>query len=127
MKKPHEEWFYMAGEDLRFAASGMKDGFYAHVCGLSQQAAEKAMKGYLVFSGKDYPKSHDLPALCRLMDVDWLDDYLGALKKLSQFYVPLRYPDAIAGSLPEGLPGEKEARQAIKWAQEIVELIQKNC
>ncbi|OGQ46912.1 MAG: hypothetical protein A3H42_02125 [Deltaproteobacteria bacterium RIFCSPLOWO2_02_FULL_46_8] len=58
------------------------------------------------------------------MHVDWMETHLSALKKLSEFYVPLRYPDAIAGSLPEGLPGEDDAKNALEWATAIVETIE---
>lgn len=124
MKKPHEDWFWFAHEDLRFAKAGLGDDFYPHVCFLAQQAVEKAMKGFLVAKGKDYPKSHDLIRLRRLMDVDWLEPHLQALKTLSEVYVPLRYPDAIAGTLPEGLPDKKDAEEFYQWAEEIVALIE---
>jgi len=124
MKKPHEDWFYMAHQDLAFAKSGLKDGFFPHVCFLSQQAVEKAMKGFLVYQDKDYPKTHGLVTLKRLIDVDWLDEHLSPIKKLSEFYVPLRYPDAIPGSLPQGLPDEEDAKNALHWAEEIVSSIE---
>lgn len=126
MKKPQDNWLYLAEEDLKFAKAGFRDEFYAHVCFLSQQGVEKAMKGFLVAKGKKYPKSHDLLALQQLMNVPWLEEYLNAIKNLSEFYVPLRYPDAMAGSLPEGLPGKEEAADALKWAKEIVAAIEKH-
>lgn len=58
-----------------------------------------------------------------VMEVEWLEDHAGQLKKLSDFYVPLRYPDAMIGTLPDGLPGEKEAQDALQWANEICQLI----
>jgi len=124
MKKPHDDWFYFAGEDLAFARSGFEDGFYAHVCFLSQQAVEKAMKGYLVVQGKKYPKTHNLIDLLGLMDVNWLDSYLSVLKMLSEVYIPLRYPDAVAGALPERLPGREDADEMLKSAEKIVQEIQ---
>lgn len=126
MKKPHDGWFYLAGEDLAFARDGLEGGFYAHVCVLSQQAVEKAMKGYLVSKKKDYPRTHGLMMLKELMNAPWLDEHIVHLKKLSEFYVPLRYPDAMPGSLPDGLPGKDDASDALNWAEEIVGLIRKH-
>lgn len=83
------------------------------------------MKGFLVSEKRDYPKSHDLLLLHRLMRVDWLDEHLVTLKKMSLFYIPIRYPDAMAGSLPEGLPGEETAREILNEAEKIVAEIQK--
>ena len=125
MKKLHKDWFYMARSDLDFAKSGFNDGFYSHVCFLSQQAVEKSMKGFLVYQGKDYPKTHGLVMLHKLMEVNWLDGQLSAIKKLSEFYVPLRYPDAFPGSLPEGLPDKEDAQNALKWAEVILTTIEK--
>ena len=124
MTGSHENWFYLAREDLNFARAGLKDGFFTHVCVLAQQAVEKGMKGWLVAHGKDHPRSHDLIQLRRLMGVDWLDPHVSALKRLSGFYVPLRYPDAIAGSIPEGLPCRKDAEEALRWAEEILAAIE---
>lgn len=123
MTKQHEQWLYFADQDLAFAKAGLKDGFYAHVCFLSQQAVEKTMKGYLVFQDKEYPKTHGLLTLHRLMNVDWLDEHLTAVKVLSEFYVPLRYPDALPGSTSEYLPGKDDAQKALSWADEIVAAI----
>lgn len=124
MKKLHEEWFDYAKNDLAFARSALRDPFYSYVCILVQQAVEKAMKGYLVFQGKNYPKTHRLIELFQLIgSPKWFEPHLGGLKTLSEFYVPLRYPDA-AGTLPEGPPNEKVARKALGWAEEIVSLIE---
>ena len=126
MTEPHERWFYFVDEDLAFAKAGLKSGFYSHVCFLSQQAVERAMKGYLVFCRMDYPKTHGLIGLLRQMKVIGLDEYLSEIKKLSEFYVPLRYPDAIPGSLEKGLPDKEDAQNALKWANQIVEVIKKH-
>jgi HEPN domain-containing protein len=119
MTKQHEQWLYFADQDLAFAKAGLRDGFYAHVCFLSQQAVEKTMKGYLVFQGKIYPKTHGLITLHRLMSVDWLDEHLTAIKILSEFYVPLRYPDTLPGAFPTCLPGKDDAENALAWATDI--------
>lgn len=121
--KPHEQWLYFADQDLAFAKAGFREGFYAHVCSLSQQAVEKAMKAYLVWKKQTPPKTHGLLALHRLMGVKWMDTYLPALKRLSEFYLPTRYPDAIAGTLPDGLPDRDDAKQALQWAEAVVQAV----
>ncbi|MBI2067579.1 MAG: HEPN domain-containing protein [Deltaproteobacteria bacterium] len=123
MKKLHEEWFDYARDDLAFAKAGLRDGFFSHVCVLSQQAVEKAMKGYLVYQDKSYPKDHGLIRLLKLMQVDWLDEHIGTLKKLSEYYVPLKYPDA-AGALRGVSPDKKLAESSLNSAEGIVGLIE---
>lgn len=119
----YKAWLYYADRDWLFAQSGMRDGFYAHVCSLSQQAVEKTMKAYLVYQNIAFPKTHGLLTVYRLMNVNWLDAHLVQLKKLSEFYIPVRYPEAIAGTLPEGLPDKEDAENALKWAHDIVAIV----
>jgi HEPN domain-containing protein len=40
---------------------------------------------------------------------------------LDDFYIPARYPDALPGALPEGLPGQEDAAQAFSLAQAVME------
>ena len=45
-----ERWLKQAENDLDFARLGLREGFHAQVCFLTQQSAEKAVKaiGYLL-------------------------------------------------------------------------------
>lgn len=38
---------------------------------------------------------------------------------LDRFYIPTRYPDALPGSIPEGLPSGAEAREAVDTAEQL--------
>jgi HEPN domain-containing protein len=46
------------------------------------------------------------------------------VKLLDQIYIPTRYPDAIPGTLPEGVPNKAQAVDALEMAQEIFDLVQ---
>lgn len=61
-KKLAEEWFSKAKDDEMSAKDILQDreGAASTVCFLAQQMAEKYLKGYLVFQGKDFPKIHQL-------------------------------------------------------------------
>jgi hypothetical protein len=41
----------------------------------------------------------------------------GELEQIDIYYIPTRYPDALPGSLPEGLPGKGDAEGAISVAR----------
>lgn len=123
MMQAYKAWLYYADQDWLFAQSGMRDGFYAHVCYLMQQSVEKTMKAYLVYQNVVFPKTHGLLTIYRLMKVDWLDAQLAPLKKLSEFYIPVRYPDAVVGTLPDGLPDKEDAENALKWAGDVVRIV----
>src|SRR5688500_7182913 len=121
---PHEqlarEWLTQAGRDLRLAGLAALDptlaGLAAFHC---QQAAEKALKCYLVWRNQPLSKTHDLPMLlvqCQAFDAAFsvlqtaaqtLDDYLTAG----------RYPD----TGPD--PSEAEAEQARVLAAQVIEFV----
>jgi len=48
-----------------------------------------------------------------------------AAEKAIKTYHLLRYPDALPGSLPEGLPQRKEAEKALKCAQEVFDFVKR--
>lgn len=41
---------------------------------------------------------------------------------LDRFYIPTRYPDAIPGSLEDGLPNREDAQDAIRTARCLFEI-----
>jgi HEPN domain-containing protein len=115
------KWIYFAEQDLNFAKSGLKDKFYSHVCFLSQQTVEKACKAFLIYNGLNYPKTHKIVEIInsnkKLLDL--LKEFIDEIKLLDAFYIPTRYPDGIPGSLPEGLPDEKDAESSLSVAEKI--------
>lgn len=42
---------------------------------------------------------------------------------LDRFYIQARYPDAVPGSLENGLPGREEAMEAFKLAKKVLEVV----
>ena len=40
---------------------------------------------------------------------------------LDDYYIPTRYPDALPGMLPEGLPERAEAEQTVALAESVLE------
>ena len=62
-RKEAQLWLRYAKEDLA-AAEGLIEHILTprHVCFLSQQSAEKAIRAVLVFSQIDFPRTHDLEA-----------------------------------------------------------------
>jgi len=39
---------------------------------------------------------------------------------MDQYYIPTRYPDALPGSFPEGLPGKEDAEEAVLLASRVM-------
>jgi HEPN domain-containing protein len=115
----------MADDDLKFARVGFREGFYSQVCFLSQQAMEKSLKGYLVYKGKNYPKTHKLVDLYFLCREKFLEPFKNKIKLVDEFYIPTRYPDGIPGGLPNRISSETDAKEALGAAEGLLEAIMK--
>jgi HEPN domain-containing protein len=78
----------------------------------AQQGAEKALKGFLVFSGAAYPVTHDLRKLlrqCEEIDAEFTATLRPAMR-LTQFAVRFRYPGEDQPTREEALPWLELAR-----------------
>jgi HEPN domain-containing protein len=121
-----EKWLKFCDEDLRAADATLKDNVFSAVCFHAQQAVEKAIKAVLLAKSGKVPRDHSVLRLAEMSD----DKELFGLHKeelefLDMFYVPTRYPDALPGSLPEGLPNKEDAEKAVVSAKKVVEFIKK--
>lgn len=121
-EKNYQQWFTKADEDCLSANAILKDkdGAPSTVCFLSQQMAEKYLKGMLVFYGQEFPKVHDLLELESLLLEKTLEikEFHEELKLLNRYYIETRYP----GDFPEGFYW-KDAEEALDSAQKIKEFV----
>lgn len=99
------------------AELALNEGIYNQVCFHSQQCVEKYIKALLTNLGKTVPRTHSVIDLLGLLPPDCLQHLRDDLAQLDIFYIPTRYPDALPGSLAEGLPGRSEAQEAIALAR----------
>ena len=109
-------WLRYAQEDLASAEEMTQRslGVPRQACWLAQQAAEKALKGALVFLHVDFPKSHDLDLLRRFVPEDWrLKSDPEDFAELSEWSVEARYP----GDWPEATPAD--AQRAVALARDV--------
>lgn len=119
IKERELEWFRIGDEELKFAKASFREfeAYYPQVCFLCQQAAEKYLKGYLIFAKGKFPKIHDLThllKLCAKEDKKFLN-FISETDILSQYYIIARYP------LPEYPPaGKSEAKEALAIAEKII-------
>jgi HEPN domain-containing protein len=102
------EWLAIAARDLRLAELALADQppLAGEALYHAQQAAEKALKGFLVFSGVPYLLTHDLRRLleqCAEFDRT-LADSLEAAAGLTQFSVRFRYSGEEQPNREEAVP-----------------------
>jgi HEPN domain-containing protein len=123
MPKPADDWLKLAHDDLKAGESTLRDNIFNISCFHAQQAAEKALKAFLVDSNVSHPKTHnlvDLNELCAKINSEF-SGLMAKLVTLNQFYAPTRYPDAAVGMTPGGTPSKNLTREALDDAREVVE------
>jgi HEPN domain-containing protein len=94
------EWFRFACNDLIVAKHTLEDLYPRQIeiaCFHCQQAAEKALKGYLLFHNIESPKIHNLRLLCQMcMQQDNLfETLLASCSDLTPYGVEARYPGGL--------------------------------
>ena len=94
------EWLKYSQNDL-ISAKHLYNDLYPKqtevACYLSQQSAEKALKGYLVFRDIEPPKTHNLVELCQMcINFDnSFSEILDGCADLTPYGVAVRYPNEL--------------------------------
>ncbi|RKX57596.1 MAG: DNA-binding protein [Thermodesulfobacteriota bacterium] len=125
MKEEAKRWIEFAGEDLKIAELALKEKLYNQACFHSQQCVEKILKGFIIFKGKIYPKTHKLVDIISKIGKSPFDNLKDEIVLLDRFYILTRYPNALPGTLPEGLPSEKDAIESLEIAKRVFEIAKK--
>lgn len=117
----YKAWLVKAKSDLKMAVAGSKDpetldGAVYH----TQQCAEKALKGYLVFKKQPVRKIHDLGILlesCVKLSDDFCD-LKELTRELNPYATYFRYPD------DEMMPAQEDVETAILSAHKILYFVE---
>jgi HEPN domain-containing protein/predicted nucleotidyltransferase len=131
--QPHLEaqrWLTFAEQDLHMAALALGAEIFNQTCFHAQQCVEKCLKACLTAAGELVPRTHLIADLVQQLSAPAQAAIAGleeAFLALDQFYIPTRYPDALPGSLPEGLPQQSHAdmalitaRRGYEWTQQWI-------
>jgi HEPN domain-containing protein len=116
----HEFWLGKAASDLKSAKTLSNDEDTAdNAIYHTQQCAEKALKGYLVFKKQPILKTHDLELLLKLC-INFDNEFF-ALREEAAFLKPygiiFRYPDS------RFFPKQQEVFDAIKKAKKVFNFV----
>ena len=125
MKDDAKNWLAFACEDIKMAELALKEKIYNQVCFHSEQCVEKIIKSIILNKGKIYPKSHKLADLLAFLGKSILDDLKNDIISLDRFYIPTRYPDALPGILPKGMPTKNDAKESFKTANLVFKKVKK--
>lgn len=116
-----QNWLAQSEEDLLWAQASFRENIWRGTCFASQQAAEKALKAYLLSRNELITKIHDLVVLnqkCINLDQQF-SDLETACSELSPYYISSRYPDV--AQFEEY--SEAIAKKAVECAKSIVEFV----
>ena len=96
-----QEWLHYSENDLISAKHLFEDLHPKQTeiaCYLSQQCAEKVLKGYLFYRDVEPPKTHNLIELCQLCKEhdDTFSLILDACADLTPYGVAVRYPNELS-------------------------------
>ena len=125
MKDATERWLMFARQDLRMAELALSEGIFNQTCFHAQQCVEKAIKGWLEQQGRRPPRTHRMADLLTMLPPDLMGELNDVLLLLDRFYIPTRYPDALPGMLAEGVPGQRDAQEALDVARRALEYVER--
>ena len=90
-----KEWQEKADEDFESGEILLKhNGAPASIAFHAQQGAEKYLKGFIVFHGGTFEKTHHLDELvaeCKKLDASF-EDFVDETSTLNDYYIEARYP-----------------------------------
>ena len=115
------EWLRKAEEDLKSAAHlfGVAPPLLGTVLFHCQQAAEKALKGFLAWHDVPFAKTHDIKDLgvaCLALDTTLTDNVAGA-SSLTDYAWKFRYPGG------DPLPSPEATKETIEIARELFQAV----
>jgi len=116
----YERWIRSA---LATFESAKRDNDFNWACFKAEQAAQLAVKAYLILVGKSY-FGHDLITLLRNTGLQLDKEILQCANFLTKVYIPSRYPDALPeGVSPYEVYDEEDKQKAIECASKIINLV----
>ena len=122
-----QDWFKQAMKDLRHAKNSIESQDYEWSCFAAQQAAEKAVKALYQKHHMDawgHTISILLSELKEHLSIGVPDRILDDAKILDKHYIPARYPNGFESGAPLDFYTKKEAEEAVKIAEHIIEYCQ---
>jgi len=125
-KEEGRRWLEQAEHVLGVAKTLIAEACFAETCFHAEQAGQLALKAFLFVQGERLVRLHavrELVEACAVRDATFrkLTD---AAKVLDQYYIPTRYPDALAfPGLPYKTYTEQQAKEAVELAAAIVQFV----
>jgi HEPN domain-containing protein len=111
-------WWRKAGSDIAAIDALLSAGAFDTACFHAQQAAERALKAYLLSKDTEFPPTHNLSKLvelCSRLDASF-GSLMALVESLTPYAVELRYDD-------EFWPSEEVAQEARRSALAVKQFV----
>ena len=120
-------WFEQARDDLDAARGSRNAGHHEWACFQAQQAAEKALKAFLLLQGKRRFLAHSVQELLReAQELDATFQTISKARRLDEYYIPNRYPNGLPGTTrPHEFYDEEEALECLQLAESVLTVIER--
>jgi HEPN domain-containing protein len=119
-------WLSQAEHNLLVAKHNLVGKFYSDACFMSEQASQVALKAFITSKKRRRIVEHsvqELASICSNYDKDF-KEVIEYGKTLDRYYIPTRYPDALASpAVPFKTYKEEDAADAISLAQKIITVV----
>ncbi|HCW50591.1 MAG TPA: DNA-binding protein [Clostridiales bacterium] len=119
-------WLAQAKDDITVSEHLLRGGFHNYACFFAQQAAEKALKAYLLAQGAREVRGHSVGDLC--LDAARLDPAFEGLADevtpLDKYYIPTRYPNGLPGGTPSRAFDRVDSERALALARHAVAFVE---
>lgn len=122
-KKEALVWLERAVDDLSWTKANINAKIYYGACFSAQQAAEKALKAFLLYQKGKFGKVHDLVKLldeCARYQAK-IKSFRKKVAKLSFYYIQTRYPDIMEVDKFT----KEEAEEALSISSKLIDFVSK--
>jgi HEPN domain-containing protein len=116
-----KDWYEQGIRDLERAKLDYEYKYYEWVCFTAHPSAEKVLKALalkLGFNVWGHSLSEILNIIASKMEIS--EELKGSAKLLDLFYIPTRYPNMFFAGKPADYFTEKQAREALDAANNII-------
>ena len=126
MAKESDRWLRQSEYDLKVSEWNLEGGFFSPACFWAQQAAAKALRAFLFLEKEDAKETRSVVELLEraITYEEGFRAFVESSGRLDIYYKTSRFPDAIPGAIPAEVISEKDAREAIKAAADIVRMVE---
>jgi HEPN domain-containing protein len=118
LKNRAYDWFKQAQNDFLWAKDTLAAEKFAQTCFICQQVAEKSLKAVAYSRGFDIIKSHSVFEISRNLGINGEIEQIA--KRLDQYYISTRYPDAFPSGAPFEYYTMEQAVEAVDFTEKIL-------